>query len=150
MANVRRDEVQVWLEETKLTLPPSLDSNLESFVSSQVLTKVGQIYNTEGWDSPQETPSIVRSAISMLYAGWYYDREYSETADTNEYALRLKKAAQELVDRIASGSLDIPDIENPVTTDEASFFPTDESSARQATRQRQYLGGPYFSLGNEF
>lgn len=149
MAHITLSEAQAWLEGTKLTLP-SLDIELEAQTSSEVLGRVSQAYDVSGWTNSSNTPRLVRKIISMLYAGWYYDRAYSETDDTNDYALRLKAAADALLESIVAGITDLEEVPGDPTIGNPAFFPTDESTANSPTRDNPSDGPAAFSMGMRF
>lgn len=150
MANVTESEVQAWLEESKLEVG-TLDEEMESQISSEVLGRLASAtYDTVGWTDSASTPKLVKKIISMLYAGWFYDREYSETADTNDYALRLKAAAEMLMLGIIAGTTDIGEIPGTSTHNELVFFPTDASSANAYNESEVGDGPAAFSMGTRF
>jgi hypothetical protein len=144
-------EAQAWLETTKLSLS-QLDADLESQMATMVIGKLVTIYPVDAltWVDADTTPSIVRKIISMYYAGWYYDRQYSETADSNDYANRLRRMADTLLDGLIDGSVDIIEIPGMPPTSEPEFFPTDVSSENCPTVQFPSDGPPKFTMGQIF
>jgi len=150
VANITVEDVQAWLEETKLEIG-SLDSNLESQVATEVLGRVSTAdYDVTGWIDPGTTPKLIRKIIAMLYAGWFYDRQYSETSDTNDYALRLKEAAEALLKGIVEGTTDIVEVPGTTTLIEPVFFPTDDSSSVPFNPYVPGDGPAAFSMGARF
>jgi len=144
-------EAQAWLETTKLSLP-KLDEELEGQLSAMVLGKLVTIYPdfVPLWVDATTTPVLVRKIISMYFAGWYYDRQYSETADSNEYADRLRKMADDLLEGLISGAIDIIEIPGMPPTSEPEFFPTDVSSANLPSDMFPSDGPPKFTMGQVF
>lgn len=148
MAHVTETEVQAWLEESKLEVG-TLDVVMESQITSEVLGRLASAsYDTVGWTDSASTPVLVKKIISMLYAGWYYDRQYSETPDTNEYAIRLKEAAEALMLGVIAGTTDIGEIPGTSTHGELVFFPDDASSAADFNTEGD--GPAAFSMGAKF
>lgn len=153
MAHVTLLEVQAWLEGTKLTLS-SLEAELEDEISQQVLSRLAMAYPNEyvAWTNETTTPKLVRSVIAMKYAGWYYDRQYSENPEDNSYADRLRTEAQNLLDGIVAGTIDILEVAGLPTIGEPLFYPTDVSSAPDAVpSDTDPSAGPAaFSMGKIF
>lgn len=150
MAHVTETDVQAWLEESKLEVG-TLDEAMESQITSEVLGRLSSAsYDTVGWTDSASTPVLVKKIISMLYAGWYYDRQYSETPDTNEYAIRLKEAAEALMLGIIAGTTDIGEIPGTSEHGEIVFFPTDASSAAGYNENEAGDGPAAFSMGTRF
>ena len=150
-AHISLAEAQAWLESTKLTLS-TLDDAIEVQISSQVLSRLAAAYPVDvlTWVSAATTPQLVRSIISMFYAGWCYDRQYSENPDDNSYADRLRAWAEQLLMGIIGGIIDIPEVPGLPTIGEPVFFPTDASSAACPTSTNPSDGGPKFLMGKVF
>lgn len=149
MARVTLNEVRAWIERTKLTIN-ELDTELLSHLEEEALVRVSSSYDISVWTNPNNTPKIVRTIISKLYASFFIDRAYSENQDNNnDYAMKLAENAEMLLQGLINGDFEIPG--NPPTNPStASFYPTDLSSAQKATRSNPSLGGPHFSLGKVF
>jgi hypothetical protein len=151
VAHITLPEAQSWLETTKLTLV-SLDTELEDQITAMVFGKLVTIYPTDvgTWTDATNTPRIVRKIISMYYCGWLYDRQYSETADSNDYANRLRSMADQLLEGLIDGTIDIIEIPGMPPTSEPEFFPTDVSAAHCPSIQFPSDGPPKFSMGQIF
>jgi hypothetical protein len=151
VAHITVPEAQSWLETTKLTLS-TLDTELEDQMATMVLGKLVTIYPTDAgtWTDATNTPRIVRKIISMYYAGWAYDKQYSETADSNDYANRLRRLADTLLEGIIDGTIDIIEVPGMPPTSEPEFFPTDVSAAHWPTDQFPSDGPPKFTMGQIF
>lgn len=153
MSHVTVKEVQAWLEETKLTLP-AVDTDREAQIAEQVIARVVIAYPeaAPGWIDESTTPRLIRSIIAMMYAGWYYDTQYSENPDDNGYADRLRKAAEDLIAGIVAGSIDITEVEGLPAIGQPVFYPTDASSAPDAkpSLEDPSAGPPLFSMGKVF
>jgi hypothetical protein len=153
MAHVQIEEVQGWLEPTKLTLS-SLDTQRETQIAAQVLARVVSAYPTQvaGWTDHASTPTLIRSVIAMMYAGWHYDVTYSENPEENSFADRLRAAAEDLIAGIISGAIDLIEVPGSPTIGEPVFYPTDASSAPGVypTADDPSAGPARFSMGKIF
>ena len=118
--------IQAWLEKTKLTIS-SVESDLEQHLVNIVLNKIAAKYDVSGWTDSSNTPELVLTILSMKYASQYYRRAYSEEPGDNKYARALNMDADELLDGIVSGDMQLIDVvEEPING--PSFYPTDVSS----------------------
>lgn len=149
MAYITVAEVNAWLEATKSNVT-SLETELESSIATQVLGRLTNSYDVTTWTDNTNTPKLVRKIIAMLYAGWYYDKIYSETSDTNDYALRLKAEAEKLLDAISAGTIDLAEVAGLPAISQPSFFPTDASSSASPTNDDPSVGDAKFLMGSVF
>lgn len=150
MAHITEEDAQAWLEETKLEIG-SLDAAMESQIASEVLGRISTAgYDVSGWTDSATTPALVKKVISMYYGGWFYDKVYSETDDTNSYATRLKRAAATLLRGIVEGSIDLVEVEGPPAQGAPVFFPTDASSALRPNEYDIGDGPAAFGMGARF
>jgi hypothetical protein len=150
MASINAADANAWSSPTKLALTDPLDTALEAQVSAEVLSRIGDTYDTSTWTGPSTTPILIKKIIAMMYVGWYYQRTYSEDEDTNSYGLLLIAQAERLLVGIEAG--DITVIGGLPSTADASqqstvFYPTDASSASSPTLDDMSLGGPKFTMG---
>lgn len=104
MAYISIEEVNAWLAETKITAL-SLDVALETSIVNQVFASVRKAYDVSSWANAVTTPSLVRNIISMLYAGWYYERTLSEDNNVASYGMLLINSANKLIEDIVGGSV---------------------------------------------
>jgi hypothetical protein len=135
-AHITATQVQTWLESTKLAIS-SLDPALESQVSTQVLGRLTETYAAYVplWVDATTTPAIVQQVIAMMYAGWLYDRAYSEVVSQESgasYGMTLRNWATTLLNDIISGAISIAEIEPNQPATAPVFYPTDASSTHQA------------------
>jgi len=88
----------------------------------------------------------------MMYAGWHYDVTYSENPEENSFADRLRATAQELIEGIISGAIDLVEVPGLPTISQPAFYPTDASSAPDAfpTLADPSAGPASFSMGKIF
>lgn len=149
MPRITVEEVRGWVEVTKLNIQ-DLDLNFLPQLETEVFTKIGTVYDTSTWVDPATTPDIIRVIITKLYAGWIYDRAYSENqAESNPYAAMLKENAGMLIQGLIDGTIEIPGV--PATSNpDPSFYPNDASSALEPTTDDPSLGPARFSMGKVF
>jgi|SRR5690242_73738 len=151
MGNITVEEAQVWCQRNKLDLGVQLDGGLEVQVSSQILGRVAAVYDTSSWTTSLNTPQLVKTIIAMYYAAWTYNKLYSDdNTDTNAYADKLMAMADAMLQNIIDGITEIPGVEPVGDSSEPSFYPTDASSALEATVEDPSLGPAKFSMGTVF
>jgi hypothetical protein len=151
MARITSADAQGWGERTKLNLG-ALDTDLLDQIESEVLARIHSVYDTSLWTTPSNTPRLIRTIIAKMYVSWFYNRQYSENQiDTNDYATRLANNAEMLITGILDGTIEIPDPGvTPTTSQVASFYPNDASSAQEPTIDDPSLGPAKFSMGKVF
>lgn len=159
MAHITTSDVQVWLETTKLAIS-SIDPTLEVDVSNEVISQLTGQFGayTPTWVDNTSTPQIVKQIIAMEYAGWVYDRAFSEVV-TNEaqvsYGATLRGWATNLINDILGGSILIAEIGSGPVNEAPIFYPTDVSSTWDAWRANidcndNSLGPAKFGMGKVF
>lgn len=151
MPRIRAEDASAWAEKTKLPIL-QLESELVGQMETRVLARLSAAYPDDviTWVSPDTTPQIVRTVISMLYVAWFYDRQYSEEQQSlNDYAVLLRAEAETLLQGILDGSIIIPGVVTP-SLDSAAFYPTDTSSALCPTSMDSSLGDAKFSMGKVY
>lgn len=158
-AHITTSQVQAWLETTKCTIS-AIDPNLEAEVSGEVLGRLTQTYNefVPAWVDSTTTPAIVQKVIAMMYAGWFYDRQYAEVISQEpgqSYGLTLRTWAAQLLADIIRGIVAIEEIEPNQPAVAPVFYPTDVSSTWDAWRTNtdcndQSLGPAKFGMGKIF
>lgn len=91
-----------------------------------------------GWTSPSLTPAIVRAIAGRMCAALRYRTRYAEnTTEVNTYAKQLYDEAMALLNGVASGAIDIPDISGGATisTDQTltrgNYYPNDEAPVEE-------------------
>jgi hypothetical protein len=147
MTYITVPDAQAWLEGTKLALT-ELDAQLETQISTQIISRLSGAFDTTSWVSAATTPPLIVSIIAMTYASWLYSRTYSEDGpDSNEYALRLLAIAEINIAGLSDGTLLLPGTTTVNTQGTAMGYPNDESSAMVATYEDPSLGGSKFSMG---
>lgn len=150
MAIIEVKDANAWTDQTKAYLT-ALDADLVSQQTAEVLSRISAVYDTTGWTTPENTPTLIKKIIAMLYVGWYYQKVYSEDEDTNSYGLMLIADAERLIDGIVAETLilDAPPtlIVNPLKPSSGDVFPNDASSATPPTDDNPSNGGPAFTMG---
>jgi hypothetical protein len=151
VSHITLAEAQAWLEQTKLKLP-SLDADLESTVSVTTLAQIGTAFPVDLplWVDVASTPQIIRKVIAMRYAGWAYDRQYSEDASENAYAIRLLAAADVIAEGIVTGSIAVVEVPPGDSIEDPIFFPNDVSTANAPTDDFPSDGPEAFDMGKVF
>lgn len=143
------DEVQIWLEATKLRLASDDELVEEPPTSTYVLARLSGAYDTSTWSDASSTPALVRQIISMLVAARRYNKTYSEASDAgNPYADKLEQQAMTMLEQIVDGTLALEEIttEGPSVSGTLSFYPTDSSTLIDDEDD----AGRAFSMGARF
>jgi hypothetical protein len=145
MAHIVLADAQAWLENTKANLT-TLDLNLEAQVSSDVLARLAEVFDdpTFGvptWMDNTTTPALVKQVIAMFYAGWFYDRQFSEmvAAEGMSYGTVLRNYAETLLEGIITGSIILVEISPNEGDTGPGFYPTDTSSSTEALASNSNL-----------
>lgn len=150
MARIDVTEAQAFAENSKITI--TLDTALLTQVENQVLGALNRSYDVVTvqalWVNSATTPALVRSLIAMRYVSLYYDRQYSENEGRNPWARRLDQIANDLLESITTGAIDIPEVVGVTGIARAPlFYPTDASTAEAgATTQDPSAGPNQFSM----
>lgn len=158
-AHITASQVQVWLQSTKLTVG-TLDAGLEAQVSSEILGRLTETYSAfvPLWVDATTTPAVVQQVMSMMYAGWLFDRSYSEVVSQEagaSYGLTLRNWAMSLLLSIINGSVSIAEIAPNQPAVAPEFYPNDLSSTWDAWRTNTdcndlSLGPAKFGMGQVF
>lgn len=149
MPRIAVEDVQAWVESTKLS-PQALDLDHLDQLETEILARLQSVYDTTTWIDKTTTPRLVQVIIAKKYAGWMYDKYYSENqSQASDYAKMVKDNGEMLISGILDGTIEIPGVtsSNP---QEASFYPNDYSSSQTPTSEDPSLGPAQFSLGKFF
>ena len=144
MARVTPEDVQVWLEPTKLRIETQDDIDpLAGSVESLVLGRLDSQFDVSTWIDEASTPAAVKTVIAMHTAAWYYNSVYSESGDGgNTYADKLMQMADQYLDRMLDGTLVIEEAtDGPGISGLLSYYPTD---AEDETDPRAFAMGDVF------
>ncbi len=141
MSHIALGDVQAWLEQTKARLS-TLDDALETQLSTYVLGRLADTYGqfTPQWVGTTTTPELVKQVIAMLYAGWFYDRQFSEQVSgagtgrgaATTYGQVLRGNAETIIQGIISGSILLVEVEPSQPEVGPVYYPTDASSTQDA------------------
>lgn len=141
-------DVQQWLEQTKLLLT-EFDPALELTARNVVLGALSSRYDITTWLDAATTPSQARQIMSMLVAGWTYQRQYSQdlAIDGTNWGVRLEKMAMNLLAAIMDEKVDL--MGDTAITAEASstgptFYPTDAQEIDDSGEGRKFTMGSVF------
>jgi|SRR5215831_875067 len=136
MAHIVVADAQTWLEGTKAHLT-ALDLNLETQVSADILARCADTYPDQvpSWVDNNTTPELVKIVIAMTYAGWYYDRQFSEViaGESRTWGSVLREYAETILVGIITGSVVMPETAatgGPMIA--TTFYPNDASSTTEA------------------
>lgn len=100
--------LNAWIDHDRQIDLTSIEAELESQLSSQVITSVSGIVDTTSWVDVATTPMIIKSIIAMQYMGRFYQRVYIEDVnDYDFYGNQLLLKADKLLDQIISGEVSI-------------------------------------------
>lgn len=117
MATITTDMANAWVDKSKLTIP-AIDSMLESQIVAQVFSKLGVKYDTTLWTSTENTPSLVQSVVSMIYAGMTYIQAFAIDYTSNSsdlYGNQLIADANKIIDSVVSGQVALLDSRQTVS-----------------------------------
>lgn len=103
------DLVNAWTDKDRLNLT-SLDAELESQIASQVIAQASQAFDTSLWTSANNTPTLIKSVMAMIYAGrMYQNRNIDSVDDLTFYGSKLIQDANALLDNIIGGLIVLKD-----------------------------------------
>jgi hypothetical protein len=142
-------DVNGFLPDDKLQ---ATDSNSSIFQVDAVQLIRGQLASSfaptilVGWDSPDDTPVLVRQIAARLIAAQIYKKAYSEErSQLPQYAQDIYDQAIEMLQQIRSGALIITDSDgNPIATDLLNLDSDDVFPNNAST------DGPYFTMTQRF
>jgi hypothetical protein len=155
MARITVQEAQAWAEASKLDII-TLDTALLAQVETMVLAQLGRAYDPLTvqllWVNEATTPQVVRTLIAMKYVSFFYDRQYSEDEGRNPWARRLDNIADDFLESVVRGDVDIPEVAGVTGVARSPrFYPTDASSDEAGpTAEDPSAGPPQFSMGMTF
>lgn len=148
MARITLDDVVAWIESSKLPIQ-ALDLDHASQIEEEILARISSAVDTSTWLDKASTPRLIQVIIAKSYAGWCYDKYYSENQnEPNKYAELVKQNAEMLIQGIIDGTITVPG-----TVDGGGapvYYPNDASSAQSPTALDPSLGPAIFSMGLRF
>ncbi len=124
MPLVELDQINAWLG-SKLNLV-SIPLDLELMAVATVKSALAGRYNTATWTTPGNTPTKVRTAISLFTAAWAYDRQYAEEAvDARSYGSKLEERANWFLESLVQVGIEGV---TPLSGGQPVFWPTDAAT----------------------
>lgn len=143
------DDAKGWIETSKLDVQ-ALDLDHLDQIETEILARISSVYDTSGWLDRASTPRLIQTIIAKTYAGWLYDKYYSENqSQPNNYSQLVKANAEMLITGLVEGTITIPGVP-PIGSGTAVFYPNDYSSAQCPTLDDPSLGPAKFSMGKFF
>jgi hypothetical protein len=150
------DGVNAFLAATKYDVA-EIEEDLEQHVVDAGFAIVAARYATEDWTDKDLTPSLVFTALCMIYAAWFLQRQIGDDQDEQEgfsYQVRLEQRGMAILKAIADGTYDLPGVEpdpDLVNAGVPLFFPTDASTTLAEEDPFDPDGSPRaFSMGTRF
>jgi len=143
------DDINVHLPDDKAKMQDSDDDELQTDIARYIRALFSGFYSTaiiSGWNSPSNTPELIRGIAGRLIAAKWYARLYSEDVDgVSAYAQYLYNEANRTIDQLRTGMLTLVDglgveivNEGNIFMDSDDFFPNDSA------------GPPKFSMDMTF
>jgi hypothetical protein len=143
------DDAKGWIETSKLDVQ-ALDMDQLDQLETEILARISSVYDVSGWLDKASTPRLIQTIIAKSYAGWLYDKFYSENQSLpNQYAQLVKANAEMLIQGLLEGTITIPGIP-PIGSGSSVFYPNDYSSMMCPTPEDPSLGPARFSMGSSF
>lgn len=139
-------ELNAWTDGAKLEVGV-IDAGLEESNAVEVFGQLSSVFDSSTWLDETTTPQLIRKLLAMRYVGWYFLRTYSEDTDISNYGMLLLAQADALLQGLLTGSIILPEVPVPLSNEQATFYPTDASSAQRPNCYDSSLGGPAFSMG---
>lgn len=140
------DDINTHLPDDKAKMEDSDDDLLQIDAARYVRSLLAGMFSAttlQGWNTPDNTPELIRGVAGRIIAAKWYATLYSEDVDTvSEYAQSLYNEANRTIDAIRSGTMVVLDSsDNPIPTEAGAglesgdFWPNDTTP------------GPYFQMG---
>lgn len=127
LPNIDEDAVVEATDENSDLIQLSVARVIRGYLSTIVDTT-----ELMSWDSPEDTPDIIREAASMLIASQVYFNFHARTRMTIEdrnFAQLLYDRAIAILEKIIEGLIEVPGIDPGATSamSELDFFPVDDT-----------------------
>lgn len=147
MTLVSAGDVQAWFADGRLRIDSDDDLEEEIHARSIVLGQLQTRFDVSDWVSPDTTPKLVRTIISMLTAAYRYNNFITVPEGQTSYGDRLQANAMVLLQQVVDGQLILDEAtDGPAVTGTLSFYPTDASTAIDDEDD----AGRKFSMGMRF
>ena len=140
------DDINVHLPDDKARMEDSEDNELQIDAARYIRSLLAGFFSSAtlvSWDSPADTPELIRGIAGRLIASKYYARLYTEdTAEVSDYAQWLYNQANVMLDQVRTGILTLLDtndtpipIEGGISLESDDFWPNNST------------GEPHFTTG---
>jgi len=140
------DDINVHLPDDKARMEDSEDNELQIDAARYIRSLLAGFFSSAtlvSWDSPADTPELIRGIAWRLIASKYYARLYTEdTAEVSDYAQWLYNQANVMLDQVRTGILTLLDtndtpipIEGGISLESDDFWPNNST------------GEPHFTTG---
>lgn len=135
MSHITVPEIDAWLDSTKFDLK-YVEVTIEEHIANITLSALSKSFPIEvpTWVDEVTTPDLVRTVISMRYAAAVYRRQYAEVSERMpSYPANLDRMANDLLEGILSGDLDLLDVDAIPPSQQPDFYPKDNSGIIRST-----------------
>lgn len=143
------DDINTHLPDDKAKMPDSDDNELQIDIARYIRSLLSGFFSSAtlvSWDSPADTPELIRGIAGRLIASKWYATLYSEDVDTvSRYAQGLYNEANMMIDDIRTGRrvvLDVNDtpipIEGGISLESDDFWPNDSSDGPKFTMDKVF------------
>lgn len=142
-------DINVHLPDDKAKMQDSDDNELQVDVARYIRSLLSGFFSAAtlvSWNSPDNTPELIRGIAGRLIASKYYATLYSEDVDdVSKFAQWLYNQANAMIDQIRTGSmiiLDVNDtpipIEGGISLTADDFWPNDSSGGAKFTMEKVF------------
>lgn len=142
-------DINTHLPDDKAKMPDSDDDALQIDIARYIRSLLSGFLSPAtlvSWDSPADTPELIRGIAGRLIAAKWYASLYSEDVDdVSKYAQWLYNEANKMIDEVRTGVrvlLDVNDVPIPLegvislTSDD--FYPNDSAPAAKFTMDKVF------------
>ena len=141
------DDINQHLPSDRIALTDNTDEQLQIDAERVVKGYLSNVYSATtlaSWNTPDETPGLIRSIAGRLIAAWFYaNRVSGDVPQFAEYAKQKYDEAIKYLEQIRSGDITLTEVAEEVTVGERftteDFYPNDIDDP-----------APFFSVGQTF
>ena len=139
------EDINTHLPDDKAKMEDSEDDSLQIDAARYVRSLLAGMFSATtlfGWNTPANTPDLIRGVAGRIIAAKYYARLYSEDVETvSSYAQYLYNEANRIIDGIRAGTYVVLDTnDNPIPTEVGAGMTVDDFWPNDTTP------GPYFTM----
>jgi hypothetical protein len=143
------DDINTHLPDDKAKMEDSDDNALQIDIARYVRSLLSGFFSAAtlvGWDTPADTPELIRGIAGRLIAAKYYAILYSEDIEgVNNYAQTLYNEANMMIEDIRTGTRTVLDVngvpiavEGGISLTSDDFYPNDSAPAAKFTMDRVF------------